>query len=152
MHLRSAAVALVVLASGCSDVSPARLPTIVEPSSPAIGANGALEQAVGLETLGGVLTPLLHVGCKVPCESTELFSTAADNQDQVSLRLFRGNAAKTADATPLGEYRIEGIPPMPRGQPRVEVRLAAENRDLVIGAVDAVSRRPYRVVRVGPPR
>ena len=111
-----------------------------------------MEQAVGLETLGGVLTPLLHVGCKVPCESKEVFSTAADDQEQISIRLFRGNAALTADATPLGEYRIDGIPPMPRGQPQIEVRLAAEKGDLVIEAIDVGTRRSYHVVRVEPPR
>ena len=107
-----------------------------------------MEEPVGLETLGGVLTPLLKPGCVIPCASTEVFSTASDNQDQITIRLFRGNASMAVDATFLGEYRIEEILPMPKGQPKIEVRLAAEGRDLVIEANDAVTRRPYRLVRV----
>jgi molecular chaperone DnaK len=107
-----------------------------------------MDETVGLETLGGVLTPLLQVGCKIPCATTQVFSTAADNQEQISIRLFRGSATMAADATPLGEFRIEGIPPKPRGQTQVDVRVAAEGRDLVLEANDVQTRRPYRLVRV----
>ena len=141
---------LVVLAvTGCAP-SLDHPSTIVESNSPAIGANGALEEAVGLETLGGVLTQLLNVGCSIPCVKTEIFSTAADSQERISIRLFHGNATRATDATLLGEYRIEGIPPLPRGQPQIEVRLAAEGRNLIIEATDVGTRRPYRVVRVDP--
>ena len=124
--------------------------TIVELNSPAIGSNGFLEEAVGLETVGGILSRLLNVGCKIPCASTETFSTASDNQKRISTRLFRGNGTMATDAKPLGEYGIEGIPPMPRGQPLIEVRLTAEGRNLIIAATDAKTRRPYQVVRLDP--
>jgi molecular chaperone DnaK (HSP70) len=137
-------VALAVI--GCSLSSLDYPSTIVESNSPAIGSSGVLEEAVGLETLGGVLTRLLNVGCRIPCASTETFSTASDNQERISIRLFRGDGTMSTDATPLGECRIEGIPPMPRGQPQIEVRLAAEGRNLVIEATDVGTRRPHRVV------
>ena len=111
-----------------------------------------MQEAVGLETLGGILTPLLQVGCKLPCEIKETFSTAADKQDQITIRLFRGVGPTVADAHALGEYRVDGIPPMPRGQPHIEVRLATKDRDLIIEAVDVETRRPYKVGRLDTPR
>ena len=146
--MQIAVTLLILILAGCSAVSPGRSPTIVESNSPAIGQSGALEESVGLETVGGMLTPLLHVGCKIPCESKEVFSTAEDDQQEIRIRLYRGNAALAADATPLGEYRIEGIPPMPRGRPQIEVRLATENGDVVIEAIEVGTRRPYPVARV----
>jgi molecular chaperone DnaK len=143
-----ASMMAVLLVGGCFPASSDPQSTMVESRSPAIGENGAMQQAVGLETLGGMLTPLLQVGCKLPCESREVFSTAADKQDQITIRLFRGGGPTVAGAYSLGEYRVEGIPPLPRGQPQIEVRVATKDRNLIIEASDVATRLPYRVVHV----
>jgi molecular chaperone DnaK len=123
-------------------------PTIVEARSPAVGADGTVAEPVGIETLGGVFTPLLEVGCPVPCEKKEMFSTASDNQDQVTIALYRGRASVVRDATFLGRFQITGIPPMKRGEPQIEVTLAARGSDLVMEAIELPSSRPYKIVRV----
>jgi molecular chaperone DnaK (HSP70) len=92
----------------------------VEKDSKAV-EGGRLVQDIGIETLGGVFTPLLARGLPTPCEVTETFSTAADNQDQVQVRLFRGTAKLTKDATVVGRVRIEGLPKRPRGKVNVSV-------------------------------
>src|SRR3989442_589078 len=69
----------------------------VEKSTPAV-EQGKLVEDIGIETLGGVFTPLLPRGRGVPCEVTETFATAADNQDNVQVRLFRGVAALAREA------------------------------------------------------
>ena len=143
---------LMALETGCGFSTEASPTIVVEPSSPAIGDEGALVEAVGIETLGGVFTPLLRPGCATPCELTEVFSTAADNQDQIAITLFRGDGPTTSSATLLGEYRIEGIPPMARGVPTINVRFAAEDGNLTLGAIDAVTSKPMRLIPVEPRR
>jgi molecular chaperone DnaK (HSP70) len=92
----------------------------LEKRSPAV-ANGQLVETLGIETLGGVLTPLIPRGQAVPCEVTETFSRAADNQEHVEVRLFRGNAKLARDATLVGRFVIEGLPKVPRGTVNVAV-------------------------------
>ena len=92
----------------------------LEKESPAT-SQGRLIQDLGIETLGGVFTPLLMSGQTLPCEITETFSTAADNQEHVEVRLFRGKAKLARDATLVGRFVIEGLPKLPRGTPNVAV-------------------------------
>jgi molecular chaperone DnaK len=100
----------IAMVMGCS--SPSVLE--VEKRTPAV-EHGQLVEDIGLETLGGVFTPLLPRGQSVPCEVTETFSTAADNQEQVEVRLFRGIAELARDAKPIGRFVVEGLPKRPRG-------------------------------------
>ncbi len=141
-------ILLLLLFTACVAQMPRSDTTIVEERTPAIGSDGTVIEAVGLETLGGVFTPLLEVGCSVPCEVSEIFSTAVDNQDQVTISLYRGSASMVANATHLGEFRITGIPPMGRGEPQVEVTLAARGNDLILEAKELSSSRPYKIVLV----
>ena len=93
---------------------------VLEKRTPAV-AHGELVEDLGIETLGGVFTPLLTRGQKSPCEVTETFSTAADNQQHVEVRLFRGNVKLARDGTLVGRFVIEGLPKLPRGVPNVAV-------------------------------
>lgn len=111
----------VASVSGCRR---AHVGVEVERRSPAI-AGGQLAEDIGIETLGGVFTPLLDRGRPVPCDVTETFSTAADNQDNVQIRLFRGAAALARDATPLGRFTVENLPKRPRGEVNVDVTIGA---------------------------
>lgn len=97
----------------------------VESHSPAIEGDH-LREAVGIETFGGVFTPLLQVGCTLPCETTQTFSTAADGQTEITLALARGAAPLAADNHSLGRFVVMGIPAAPRGKPLVAITFRAE--------------------------
>jgi len=76
---------------------------------------------LGVETLGGVLTPLITRNTTIPTAKSEVFSTAGDNQTQVEIHILQGERPMARDNKSLGRFVLEGIPPAPRGVPQVEV-------------------------------
>ncbi len=76
---------------------------------------------LGLETLGGVATPLIERNTTVPTSKSQIFSTAADNQTQVEVNVVQGERPMAADNKSLGRFILDGIPPAPRGVPQIEV-------------------------------
>lgn len=122
-------------------------PVIVEKSTPATSGNGELVENVGIGTLGGVFTPLLERGCKLPCSATKVFSTADDRQKEIKLSLFRGNAKLAKDAHALGTYVVTKIPPERRGQPQIAITFAVEGDQISLAAVDKKTGRPLEVKR-----
>jgi molecular chaperone DnaK len=77
--------------------------------------------SLGLETLGGVMTTLIERNTTIPVKKTEVFSTAEDNQTAVDVHVLQGERPMATDNMSLGRFRLEGIPPAPRGVPQVEV-------------------------------
>jgi molecular chaperone DnaK len=77
--------------------------------------------SLGLETLGGVMTTLIPRNTTIPYKKTEVFSTADDNQTAVDIHVLQGERPMAADNMTLGRFRLEGIPPAPRGLPQIEV-------------------------------
>ncbi|MEJ5247380.1 MAG: molecular chaperone DnaK [Caldilinea sp.] len=77
--------------------------------------------SLGLETLGGVMTVLIPRNTTIPTRKTEIFSTAADNQTAVDIHILQGERPLAKDNKTLGTFRLDGIPPAPRGVPQIEV-------------------------------
>jgi molecular chaperone DnaK len=76
---------------------------------------------LGIETLGGVLTPMIPSNTTIPTKKSEVFSTAADSQPSVEVHVLQGERKMAADNRSLGKFHLDGIPPAPRGVPQIEV-------------------------------
>lgn len=76
---------------------------------------------LGVETLGGVMTPMINRNTTIPTSRTETYSTAGDNQTQVEIHILQGERPMARDNKSLGRFILEGIPPAPRGVPQIEV-------------------------------
>ena len=76
---------------------------------------------LGIETLGGVMTPLIDRNTTIPAKKSQIFSTAADNQPAVTIVVCQGDRKMARDNKVLGEFNLDGIPPAPRGMPQIEV-------------------------------
>jgi molecular chaperone DnaK len=101
---------------------------------------------LGVETLGGVMTPLIPRNTTIPVRKSEIFSTAEDNQSAVDIRVFQGERPMAADNMLLGQFRLEGIPPAPRGMPQIEVTFDIDaNGILNVSAKDKATGREQRI-------
>jgi molecular chaperone DnaK len=86
---------------------------------------------LGIETLGGVFTPLIERNTTIPTKKAQVFSTADDNQSAVTIRVFQGERPMAADNKVLGQFDLMGIPPAPRGMPQIEVAFDIDANGIV---------------------
>ncbi|KAG8072603.1 hypothetical protein GUJ93_ZPchr0006g45083 [Zizania palustris] len=87
--------------------------------------------SLGIETLGGIFTRLINRNTTIPTKKSQVFSTAADNQTQVGIRVLQGEREMATDNKLLGEFDLVGIPPAPRGMPQVEVTFDIDANGIV---------------------
>lgn len=101
---------------------------------------------LGIETLGGVRTPLIERNTTIPTEKEQIFSTAADNQTSVEIHILQGEREMASDNKTLGRFILDGIPPAPRGIPQVEVKFKIDaNGILHVAAKDKASGKEQSV-------
>lgn len=105
---------------------------------------------LGVETLGGVATPLIQRNTTIPTTKSEIFSTAGDNQTQVEIHIVQGERPLAKDNKSLGRFILDGIPPAPRGVPQVEVSFDIDaNGILTVTAKDKASGKTQAIKITG---
>jgi len=101
---------------------------------------------LGIETLGGVATPIIPRNTTIPTSKSQVFSTAADNQPSVEIHVVQGERAMAADNKSLGRFMLDGILPSPRGMPQIEVAFDIDaNGILNVSARDKATSREQKI-------
>ncbi|MDO4583138.1 MAG: molecular chaperone DnaK [Planctomycetia bacterium] len=102
--------------------------------------------SLGIETLGGIMTKLVERNTTIPTEKKQVFSTADDNQNAVTVKVYQGEREMAADNRLLGQFNLDGIPPAPRGVPQIEVCFDIDaNGILNVSAKDLGTNREQKV-------
>ena len=106
--------------------------------------------SLGIETLGGVMTKLITRNSTIPCSKSEVFSTAADNQNAVDIHVLQGERDFSSDNRTLGNFQLSGIPPAPRGVPQVEVTFDIDANGIVsVSAKDKATGKTQSITITG---
>ena len=106
---------------------------------------------LGLETLGGVMTPLIERNTTIPVEKSQVFSTASDNQPAVTVHVLQGERPMAKDNVSLGKFDLDGIPPAPRGIPQIKVTFSIDANGLLnVKAEDQGTKKSHHISITAP--
>ena len=106
--------------------------------------------SLGIETQGGIMTRLIDRNTTIPCSRSEVFSTAADNQSVVEIKVLQGERDFAADNKLLGNFNLDGIPPAPRGIPQIEVTFDLDANGIVsVKATDKATGKEQNITITG---
>ena len=102
--------------------------------------------ALGIETLGGVMTRLIEANTTIPTKKSEIFSTASDSQPSVEIHILQGERPMAADNRTLGRFHLDGIPPAPRGIPQIEVSFDIDSNGILhVAAKDKATNKEQSI-------
>jgi molecular chaperone DnaK len=102
--------------------------------------------SLGIETLGGVMTRLIDKNTTIPTKKSEVFTTAADNQTSVDIHVLQGEREMAGDNKTIGRFRLDGIPPSPRGIPQIEVTFDIDANGIVnVSAKDMATAKEQKI-------
>jgi molecular chaperone DnaK len=108
--------------------------------------------SLGIETLGGVATKLIERNTTIPTRKSEIFSTAADSQTEVTIRVLQGERQMAGDNVELGRFNLVGIPPAPRGVPQVEVSFDIDANGIVSVAAKDLGTGKQQSIKITAPK
>jgi len=108
--------------------------------------------SLGIETLGGVFTKLIEKNTTIPTKKSQIFSTAEDNQTAVTIRVLQGERAMATDAVELGRFDLVGIPPAPRGLPKIEVTFDIDADGIVHVSAKDQGTGKEQTIRITAPK
>jgi molecular chaperone DnaK (HSP70) len=109
-----------------------------------------LEENVGIETLGGILTPFFEKGMTLPAKTSQTFSTAEDNQEALEVHILAGNSSVASEAKSLGRFGLTNLPPAPRDVPQIEITFEiTKDGVLIVRAVDKATSSTEQVTIQG---
>ncbi len=108
--------------------------------------------SLGIETLGGVNTKLIERNASIPTQKSQVFSTAADNQTAVTIRVLQGERQMADDNVELGRFDLVGIPPAPRGVPQIEVKFDIDRDGIVHVSAKDLGTGKEQSIRITAPR
>jgi molecular chaperone DnaK len=106
--------------------------------------------SLGIETLGGIFTKMIERNTTIPVSKSEIFTTAADNQTSVEIHVLQGERPMAADNLSLGRFILDGIPPAPRGVPKIQVTFDIDANGIVhVSAKDLATNKEQRITVKG---
>ncbi|SHO55539.1 Hsp70 family protein [Vibrio quintilis] len=120
---------------------------IVEPDSP-VAQGPALTEDIGIEMQGGELNPVLFMGCEIPCRHIQTFSTADDDQEEITIHMFRGRSKYVKDDVDLGSYKLSGIYPQKKGKALIQILFGVSDGRIWIMASDVNGYADIHINRV----